>query len=182
MRRPRGDIIALVAARAGVDARERASLSEVLHGLTALERPFDQDADRTHVTGSAIVVGERGVVLLRHRRLGIWVQPGGHLEGGEHPADAALREAHEETGLPAIHPPTGPALVHVDAHDGGRGHRHLDLRYLLHAPQVEPAPAPGESQDCRWFTWSEGIAVADAGLRGALLHLSRRRAFGHSGQ
>ena len=66
---------------------------------TRLAAPFDQDADPVHVTGSAIVVGPRGVVLLKHKRLGLWLQPGGHIDAGETPWDAALREAREETGL-----------------------------------------------------------------------------------
>ena len=157
-----------VAARGPVDERERLSIARFLAEVERLERPCDEHADPTHVTGSAIVVGRRGVVLHRHRRLGLWLQPGGHVEGGETPAEAARREAGEETGLAVRHPPGGPRLVHVDVHPGPRGHIHLDLRYLLEAPDADPAPAAGESPDVRWFAWADALAVADPGLVGAL--------------
>jgi 8-oxo-dGTP pyrophosphatase MutT (NUDIX family) len=151
-----------------VDEREARSLSRFLQELEHLASPFDEEADPVHVTGSAIVIGPRGVVLHLHKRLGIWLQPGGHLDPGEDPADAAHREAREETGLDVRHPANGPRLVHVDVHPGPRGHTHLDLRFLLEADDADPAPPPGESQDVRWFTWDEAIAVADEGLVGAL--------------
>ncbi|MDP9441404.1 MAG: NUDIX hydrolase, partial [Actinomycetota bacterium] len=78
---------------------------------------------------------------------------------------------HEETGLPLHDPAGGPQLVHVDVHPGPRGHTHLDVRYLALAPDLDPAPPPGESQQVRWFGWDEALAVADAGLVGALRHL-----------
>src|SRR3954452_10171682 len=119
-------VLADVAARTPVGERERASIADVLATVPRLDRPFDVDADLVHVTGSAFVVGPRGIVLLRHRRLGIWVRPGGHVDPGETPAEAARREAVEETGL-AVRP-LGPEaeLSHVDVHPGGRGHTHLD--------------------------------------------------------
>lgn len=157
-----------LAGRIPVDDRERASIAAFLDAVKRLERPFDEHADLTHVTGSAIVVGPRGVVLHLHKRLGIWLQPGGHIDEGETPWDAALREAEEETGLEVRHPAAGPLLVHVDVHPGPRGHTHLDLRYLLEADDAEPAPPPEESQDVRWFSWDDAIAVADPGLVGAL--------------
>jgi len=146
-------------------ARSRAQVLDALHTLAA---PFDERADLMHVTGSAVVVGRRGVVLLVHRRLGTWMQPGGHIEAGEAPWDGAVRESIEETGLRVRHPDGGPVLVHVDVHEAANHHVHLDLRYLLLAPDDEPNPPAGESQQVRWFSWDDAVDVADESLRGAL--------------
>lgn len=165
-----GALRSAVTAMDGTDARAARSRSRFLADLDRLPLPFDEHADPTHVTASAIVVGARGVLLHRHKRMGIWLQPGGHVDAGEAPWDAAVREVAEETGLLAAHPSDGPRLVHVDVHDAPRGHVHLDARYLLHAAG-EPCPPPGESQDVRWFSWPDAIAVADAGLVAALAAL-----------
>jgi 8-oxo-dGTP pyrophosphatase MutT (NUDIX family) len=165
-------LLAAVRSRTPVDERERFSIELFEHHLPRLARPYDEHADPVHVTGSAIVVGFRGVVLHKHKRLGLWLQPGGHLDDGETPADGALREAREETGLDVRHagPEGTPDLVHVDVHPGPKGHTHLDVRYRLEVvdPDADPTPPEGESPDCRWFTWDEAAAVADAGLAGAL--------------
>jgi 8-oxo-dGTP pyrophosphatase MutT (NUDIX family) len=153
---------------AAVDAREERARAEILDAIGTLDRPFDRDGGSTHVTASAVVVGPRGVLLHRHRRLHRWLQPGGHLDPGEAPVDGALREAGEETGLTLSHPSAGPQLVHVDVHDAADGHVHLDIRYLLLGPDADPAPPPGESQDVAWFSWDEVEAMADDALVGAL--------------
>lgn len=161
-------------ARVPVDDRERASIATFLATFDGLAHPFDESAGPVHVTGSAIVTGPRGVVLHLHKRLGIWLQPGGHVDAGETPWEAARREATEETGLAvrrAVAPGGVPALVHVDVHPGPRGHTHLDLRYHLVADDLDPSPPAGESPDARWFGWDEAIALADPGLRGALISL-----------
>jgi ADP-ribose pyrophosphatase YjhB (NUDIX family) len=154
------------------DGREARSRHHIILALGRLPAPFDRDADPTHVTGSALVTGERGVLLHRHKRLGLWLQPGGHLEAGEWPWDAARREAEEETGLQLCWPSAGiPLLAHLDVHEGGRGHTHLDLRYILNAGGDDtPRPPPRESQEVLWFGWDEAIGVADDGLVGLLRH------------
>lgn len=166
-------------------------MAAIEEALGRLPAPFDREADLTHVTGSGIVVGPRGVLLHRHRRLGVWLQPGGHLEPGEAPWDGAARETVEETGLTVrfagdpgavaggagrpVARGDGPPLAHVDVHAGGRGHTHLDLRYLLEVEGDDtPRPPEGESQDVRWFSWDEAVAMADDGLRGALVALRPR--------
>jgi 8-oxo-dGTP pyrophosphatase MutT (NUDIX family) len=177
-------VVASLANRRPVDGREERSRERMLVALGRLPHPFDQHADPTHVTGSAIVLGPKGVLLHRHKRLALWLQPGGHLEPGESPWDAARREAQEETGLDlCLLPPAGagpvPALAHVDVHEGGRGHTHLDLRYQMRvAGDDDPRPPPGESQDVRWFDWREAIDIADPGLSGFL----RDAASGWSGR
>jgi 8-oxo-dGTP pyrophosphatase MutT (NUDIX family) len=158
-----------VAGRVPVDERERESQRRFLAALARLPCPLDRDADPTHVTGSGIVVGPRGVLLHRHKRLGIWLQTGGHLEAAETPWGAAVRETAEETGLAVLPAERDVPLLHLDVHPGGGGHTHLDLRYLLSVEGDDhPRPPAGESQDVRWFDWDQAIAVADPGLRGLL--------------
>jgi 8-oxo-dGTP pyrophosphatase MutT (NUDIX family) len=159
---------AAVSSREPADDREVAARARILAELDLLPFPFSEEAGPTHVTASAVVVGTRGTVLHVHRRSGAWLQPGGHIEPGETPWDAAVRESVEETGLAVQHASADPELVHVDVHPAPRGHVHLDLRYLLTAPDDEPRPAPGESPDARWFTWEEADVVADESLRNAL--------------
>jgi 8-oxo-dGTP pyrophosphatase MutT (NUDIX family) len=91
-----------------------------------------------------------------------------------------LRETREETGLlgASFTGPFGdgaaPVLAHVDVHPGGRGHTHLDLRYLIDGGDADPNPPEGESQAIGWFDWSAAIERTDPGLRGVLLALRPR--------
>lgn len=171
-----------VAARRPVDARERTSITAFLDHIDTLDHPFSEGANPVHVTGSAIVVTEdRSRVLLhQHKRLGLWLQPGGHIDDGELPWEGSLREVIEETGLPAtLVGASGehgaPELVHVDVHPGPRKHTHLDLRYLVESPHVAPTPPPGESQQVQWFQWHQAIAITEPGLEGALRALQPGR-------
>ena len=69
-----------------------------------------------HITASAIIVETESqrTLLHFHRRLDRWLQVGGHAEYETDPAQVALREAREETGLPdlAFHPPPRPGHAH----------------------------------------------------------------------
>jgi 8-oxo-dGTP pyrophosphatase MutT (NUDIX family) len=178
---PEGDLVAViradVAAFAAATKREIASRERFLDELGRLADPFSREADPVHITGSAIVAGRQGTVLHWHKRLGGWMQPGGHVDAGEAPWQAAVRETVEETGLPVRHPASGPVLIHLDAHPAGP-HVHLDLRYLLLSDDVEPSPPPGESQQVRWFPLAEAMAVADDalidGLRRLQVYLNSR--------
>ncbi len=80
------------------DEREVESCRRLVAELDRLPRPFDESADPIHVTASGIVVGPRGVILHKHRRLGRWLQPGGHLEPGES-QDVAWFSWEEAAGL-----------------------------------------------------------------------------------
>ncbi len=153
-----------------VDERERSSLAATIERLSWPGDPFNEEENDHHVTASAFVVSGRGVVLHRHRRLGIWVQPGGHVDAGESPEDASLREVREETGLAPRHL-TPPLLFHVDVHPGPRGHTHYDLRYLLLSPPVDPTPPEGESPDVFWFDFDLAPQRAEPALAPALRKL-----------
>ena len=189
---PASDHLAVVLAsirnRVPVDDREARSVEQALEALPLLGRPFDRDAGPVHVTGSGILARPDEILLLRHKLLGIWVQPGGHVDGGEAPWDAARRETEEETGLRVRLTPDGtgaggtapgdlgrggaPPLVHIDVHPAAHGHTHIDLRYgLVPAGDHTPRPPAGESQSVAWYALDEAIVLADPGLRGLLVHL-----------
>ena len=162
------DLRALVEGHEPASPREVAARERFLAALAVLESPCDEHAAPTHVTASGIVVGRRGTVLHLHKRLGIWMQPGGHIDAGETPAVAARREAIEELGLRVEHPAAGSRFIHLDVHEAALGHTHLDLRYLLLGEDADPHPPPGESPEARWCTWGEAMAMADPGLTDAL--------------
>lgn len=169
------DLLAHLAGHRAGDPVEAASLTRTRALVAWLPAPLDEHADPTHVTGSAIVWDEDGRVLLhRHKRLRRWLQPGGHLDRGETPWQAAVRETSEETGVDARHPDGVPRLVHVDVHEGPRGHVHLDLRYLLYADgDAALAPAPGESPEVAWWLPQDAGPRTDASTRAALAGAAR---------
>ncbi len=161
------------------DSLEGRHLVRILAFVARHPQPFDRRIAEGHLTGSALVVSASGsqVLLLHHRKLGLWLQPGGHGDPGETTGEAvALREALEETGLAglALHP-IAPRPLDVDvhaipAHGNDPAHEHLDLRYLVIAPDAVAARHnPDESHEIRWFTWAELETMnVDPGLRRAL--------------
>ncbi len=109
-----------------------------------------------HLTGSALVVdgaGERTLLML-HRKLGRWFQPGGHADGDTNLPGVALREAQEETGIDDL-TVVVPA-IDIDVHrvepPKEAPHLHLDTRYLVLAPRGALEQANEESLALRWVT------------------------------
>jgi 8-oxo-dGTP pyrophosphatase MutT (NUDIX family) len=160
------------------DAAETRDLRRFLDFVAAHPDPFDRRIVEGHLTGSAVVTSADGarVLMVRHRKLQRWLQPGGHAEPGERSGeDVALREAREETGLQGLElHPLAPRPLDLDVHRfPARGtepaHDHLDLRYHVVAPGTRIVGDPVETDDVRWFTWDDALALdLDAGLRRAL--------------
>jgi 8-oxo-dGTP pyrophosphatase MutT (NUDIX family) len=138
---------------------------------------FDRTCRPGHVTASAWVTtpARDRVLLVHHRKLDRWLQPGGHADGQADVAAAALREAVEESGLACLRlvdeireltpldldihviPPRYDATGAVieDAHE------HHDVRFLVIAEEELTPQVSDESHDVRWFTADELHAATD---------------------
>jgi 8-oxo-dGTP pyrophosphatase MutT (NUDIX family) len=140
------------------DQRERAEF--VREFVTRHEDCFERTCREGHVTGSAWILSpdHRQVLLTHHRKLGRWLQLGGHADGDPDPFRVALREACEESGMArfqSLPAGTDPAPLDVDVHripelPGEPSHLHLDVRFLLVAEPGQSLEVSEESHDLRW--------------------------------
>lgn len=134
----RTDLLEALAAYRPENAREEAVRARFLAFLDGPD-PFLRGNPEGHVTASAVVARPSGdgFLLVFHRKLDRWLQPGGHVE----PDDvsvfaAAVREAREETGVDRLAGPLGDAILDLDVHPipafgSEPAHIHYDVRFLL---------------------------------------------------
>lgn len=122
-----------------------------------------------HFTASGLVIAEGHVLLVHHKRIGLWLPAGGHLLEGEMPHEAAVREVLEETGVEAEIllepiPDTGsidyfflpqPLCMHaVHAVEKEQDFYHLDLVFLLKPiAQTPPLPALLKKEEVHAAQW-----------------------------
>ena len=123
------------------------------------ERCFERDCWAGHITGSAWLVNEAGshVLLTHHRKLGRWLQLGGHSDGEPDTLVAARREAEEESGLPVV--VHDQRIFDLDVHEiparkGDPAHYHFDVRFVFVA-RGQQFLVSSESLDLAW------VPVAD---------------------
>ena len=116
-----------------------------------------------HVTGSAWVVSpdRESVLMLHHRKLDQWFQPGGHADGDNDVLRVALRETSEETGVDPAHIRlVDDAVFDVDihtilaSHEAPR-HEHIDIRFLVEIDDSLPLPGSDESHDVLWVDFHD---------------------------
>lgn len=129
--------------------------------LTARPDRFER-----HHTATAYVVSDEKTLLLWHRKLRMWLPPGGHCEPDEDPVEAAIREALEETALdveviappdllvcpgPRVLPPPAVILIEDIVRDDQPFHQHIDHVYFTKATRTVDFDAPiPHGHVCRW--------------------------------
>ncbi len=138
------------------------ALTQIKDFVAGDEHCFERDNERGHITASALLLhpqGDRCLVLF-HRKLQRWLQPGGHVESSDSYStlQAAIREAEEESGLRGIRPVSSDIFdldVHaIPARPEIGAHHHFDIRYLLIAPH-EQGYISDESEAIAWMSLND---------------------------
>ena len=126
--------------------------------------------EKIDFTASVYIVHGNKVLLIKHKKLGIWVPPGGHIELDEDPNETALREAKEETGLDvkligeAVSYGTHfkardlipPRFLNRHFFDVASGHEHIDMCYLARPlSDLSEARHEIDGGEMHWFTEQE---------------------------
>lgn len=133
--------------------------------ITGYSNSMGHIHEKIDFTTSIYIVHDGKVLLHVHKKLGIWLPPGGHIELDEDPNEAALREAKEETGLDIeligegkkYEAPSksrdliSPRFLNRHFFDDTRTHEHVDLCYLARARSGE-ARHEVEGGKIKWFS------------------------------
>lgn len=131
-----------------------------------------------HFTASVLIVSKelpRKIVLVHHKKTGMWMQPGGHIEPFENPVEAAIREVQEETRLDisflrkkikivdqfASFLPTPDFFLEeiIPAHKNEPKHYHLDLFYRVELPLQDTIMQEAEAHAIGWFSLEEALQL-----------------------
>lgn len=160
------------------DAAERGHRAAMLSLLDQTDDPFARNSVRHgHFTASAFVVHKGHLLLIWHRKLLRWLQPGGHVDPEDTDLQAAaVRELAEETGISTAR---CVRLLDVDVHPipanparGEPAHRHHDVRFLFESDSRD-AVAASDAGDVKWVRFADiNSGLTDASVVRAVAKLS----------
>ena len=136
---------------------------------------FDRENGVGHITGSALLLSpdKSEVLLTHHKKIGLWLQLGGHSDGEHNTFEVGVRETVEESGitdLSFLYPYTGifgldiqqiPKFKDIPAH------LHYDLWILLVANTKE-FKISSESTELKWVKFED---VSQYNNQPAFIHL-----------
>lgn len=135
--------------------------------------PCSRQNQYGHITASGLVIRGDKLLLILHPHIKKWFQPGGHIDEGESPIEAAIREVYEETGIVCALDSDSLEPLDIDVHEippnpiKGEGlHIHIDLLFRLKVLREE---MPQEDITCAWFSFDE---IENARIKRALKKLS----------
>ena len=155
-RRPLLDALARYGASDHITEAEREDHGRLTAFVEAHADCFDRSLLEGHITGSVWILNHErtAAILVHHKKLGMWLQPGGHADGDPDIWQVALREGVEETGIPDL-TFVSKEIFDVDIHKiparkNEPEHFHYDVRFVLEAP---PGATPVVSEESHAVVW-----------------------------
>ena len=130
---------------------------------------FERSLSLGHFTASAWILNpqKNEVVLVHHKKLDKWLQPGGHADGDNNLLRVCLKEAEEETGLTAL-TPLQNGIFDIDIHtipanSKDDTHFHYDVRYAFVQDGSQVIDVSDESHDVKWISLENLVEKYDCG-------------------
>ena len=159
----RNELLQLLDSHRPVSVAEAGHVARTRRFVEQHTNCFHRELASGHVTGSAWVVNPSRdkVLLMHHRKHNEWFQPGGHADGDNDILRVALRETHEETGIPTQDIKLVDGTVFdVDIHTippigNEPRHRHYDIRFLFEIDDRLPVSGSDESHEILWVPVSQ---------------------------
>ncbi|HVQ44969.1 MAG TPA: NUDIX domain-containing protein [Candidatus Saccharimonadia bacterium] len=170
MNKSRTKLLELLRSIVPYDDDEKRVLTEVrawIRSDAELYRGDQPDEPSPHLVAYVVLVDRRRqtVLLFDHRKSGLWLPAGGHVERGEDPAATAARELIEELGLAAAKAAviaSVPLFVTANQTRGAHGHVDVSLWYVVDGSEDMPMmPDPREFRGWAWRSFEE-VLGADA--------------------
>jgi 8-oxo-dGTP pyrophosphatase MutT (NUDIX family) len=164
----RNSLLSLLNAYTTVDTEEAAMQLEMKNFVSQYENCFERTLAIGHVTASGWVLSEdrERVLLMHHKKLGRWFQPGGHCDGDPDVLAVARKEIAEETGLQDFKL-AAEGIFDVDIHlipENSReaAHYHYDVRFVFIADEWQPLIINSESRDLKWIALTDIAAYNES--------------------
>ena len=158
----RQELLNLLNSHIPADEFEWAMWASTIEFVKKNPRCFERSLAVGHVTASGWVVSpdRRAVLLMHHRKLNRWFQPGGHCDGDPDVLGVAMKEVWEETGIRAT--PVSAAIFDIDVHsipatNQEKAHYHYDIRFQLEADPSHVVARNHEAREVRWVPVEEVI-------------------------
>lgn len=157
----RNSLLHLLQTHRPFDDEEHSMWLETINFIHQNPDCFERWLSIGHITGSAWIVdnAREYVLLMHHRKLDRWFQPGGHADGNPDIQQVALREAQEETGLTNIQLVDNQIFdidIHlIPANTKEPAHYHYDIRFLMQANRNLPLQSNNESKNLAWVLLGE---------------------------
>jgi 8-oxo-dGTP pyrophosphatase MutT (NUDIX family) len=174
---PRFTLLQLLERYKPEDENDRSQRDRIQQFVRENKNCFERTNLAGHITGSAWVVDklEKRVLLTHHKKLGKWLQLGGHSDGDPDTLSVALREAQEESGLTGLKP-VSKEIFDIDSHDiparcDGPAHIHYDIRFLFQVSGTDKFKISDESNELAWIDIDK---VGSVSKEESLLRMARK--------
>ncbi|MCX2743444.1 NUDIX hydrolase [Mangrovivirga sp. M17] len=150
-----------------IDPLEKEYLKRMLRLHYEEPKAYIRESLKAHFTASAILIDSKAekILLLHHKKLDRWLQPGGHADGNKCLPEVSMKELHEETNAVSSKLmdiiPFDLDIHTIPENKNEPEHQHFDLRFLWITDNLSEVKSNKESKGLKWIPVKELVNFTD---------------------